>query len=217
MQKQARQLNIESEGKGFADAMRCFWMPRLLQKVEQSSSTRCNSSTSLSTTVSNISSHENCAMFSLRKSDDLPENLVPSASSSSIINSQNKPIPFSSHPKGCLNSFRNQNFISQDSVLSYTPENDEQPKPSNISHCYAFDKAHDQMTSDDVPMDCIESCFGNYVDMKISEYGIEGLNLDPFSEVGANIDISGVDYPVAAGDWTLDGEAGDPFWNMGDI
>ncbi|CAN1181213.1 Transcription factor MYB62 [Linum perenne] len=35
VQRQARQLNIESNSKLFLDAVRCYWMPRLLQKVEQ--------------------------------------------------------------------------------------------------------------------------------------------------------------------------------------
>ncbi|CAL1392564.1 unnamed protein product [Linum trigynum] len=35
VQRQARQLNIESNSKRFLDAVRCYWMPRLLQKVEQ--------------------------------------------------------------------------------------------------------------------------------------------------------------------------------------
>lgn len=35
MQKQARQLKIESDSKKFIDAVRRFWMPRLLQKMEQ--------------------------------------------------------------------------------------------------------------------------------------------------------------------------------------
>ncbi|CAI0552923.1 unnamed protein product [Linum tenue] len=35
VQRQARQLNIESNSKKFLDAVRCYWMPRLLQKVEQ--------------------------------------------------------------------------------------------------------------------------------------------------------------------------------------
>lgn len=37
MQKQARQLNIESDSKKFVDALRSFWMPRLIQKMEQNS------------------------------------------------------------------------------------------------------------------------------------------------------------------------------------
>ncbi|CAL1408513.1 unnamed protein product [Linum trigynum] len=35
VQRQARQLNIESNSKKFLDAVRCYWMPRLLQKAEQ--------------------------------------------------------------------------------------------------------------------------------------------------------------------------------------
>ncbi|GAU14812.1 hypothetical protein TSUD_50240 [Trifolium subterraneum] len=38
VQKQARQLNIESGSKKFLDAVKCFWMPRLLQKMEQNTS-----------------------------------------------------------------------------------------------------------------------------------------------------------------------------------
>ncbi|CAN0876215.1 Transcription factor MYB62 [Linum grandiflorum] len=37
VQRQARQLNIESNSKLFLDAVRCYWVPRLLQKVEQQS------------------------------------------------------------------------------------------------------------------------------------------------------------------------------------
>ncbi|XP_050221500.1 transcription factor MYB62 [Mercurialis annua] len=42
VQRQARQMNIESNSKRFLDAVRCFWMPRLLQKVEQTDSTPLN-------------------------------------------------------------------------------------------------------------------------------------------------------------------------------
>lgn len=37
VQKQARQLNMESNSQSFIDAIRCFYMPRLVQKIEQSS------------------------------------------------------------------------------------------------------------------------------------------------------------------------------------
>ncbi|CAK7326603.1 unnamed protein product [Dovyalis caffra] len=37
VQKEARQLNIEANSKMFLDAVRSFWMPRLLQKMEQAS------------------------------------------------------------------------------------------------------------------------------------------------------------------------------------
>ncbi|GMI87837.1 myb domain protein 62 [Hibiscus trionum] len=44
VQKQARLLNIESNSNRFLDAARCFWMPRLLQKVEQTSSSSTQTS-----------------------------------------------------------------------------------------------------------------------------------------------------------------------------
>ncbi|KAI9077436.1 hypothetical protein K1719_040639 [Acacia pycnantha] len=47
VQKQARQLNIESGSDRFIDAVRCFWMPRLLQKMEQNSSSSSSSSSSV--------------------------------------------------------------------------------------------------------------------------------------------------------------------------
>lgn len=37
MQKQARQLNMEANSQSFIDAIRCFYMPRLVQKIEQNS------------------------------------------------------------------------------------------------------------------------------------------------------------------------------------
>ncbi|CAA7058205.1 unnamed protein product [Microthlaspi erraticum] len=39
VQKQARQLNIESNSDKFFDAVRSFWVPRLIEKMEQNSST----------------------------------------------------------------------------------------------------------------------------------------------------------------------------------
>ncbi|KAG6764206.1 hypothetical protein POTOM_031665 [Populus tomentosa] len=37
VQKEARQLNIEANSKRFLDAVRSYWMPRLIQKIEQAS------------------------------------------------------------------------------------------------------------------------------------------------------------------------------------
>ncbi|KAF3519239.1 hypothetical protein DY000_02062927 [Brassica cretica] len=41
VQKQARQLNIESNSDKFFDAVRSFWVPRLIEKMEQNSFTNC--------------------------------------------------------------------------------------------------------------------------------------------------------------------------------
>uniref|UniRef100_A0A5B6YT30 Putative transcription factor MYB24 n=1 Tax=Davidia involucrata TaxID=16924 RepID=A0A5B6YT30_DAVIN len=49
VQKQARQLKIESNSKRFLEAIRCIWMPRLLEKLEQTSSPSPHSSSTAST------------------------------------------------------------------------------------------------------------------------------------------------------------------------
>ncbi|XP_010532345.1 PREDICTED: myb-related protein 340-like [Tarenaya hassleriana] len=46
VQKQARQLNIESNSEKFFDAVRSFWMPRLVEKMEQNSSSNSAASCS---------------------------------------------------------------------------------------------------------------------------------------------------------------------------
>ncbi|KAK1437634.1 hypothetical protein QVD17_03428 [Tagetes erecta] len=45
VQKQARHLNIDSSSNRFVEALHRFWMPRLLEKVEQTSSSTSNAST----------------------------------------------------------------------------------------------------------------------------------------------------------------------------
>lgn len=45
VQKQARQLNMESNSQSFIEAIRCFYMPRLVQKIEQNSTDLTSPST----------------------------------------------------------------------------------------------------------------------------------------------------------------------------
>ncbi|CAK8574059.1 unnamed protein product [Lathyrus sativus] len=54
VQKQARQLNIESGSKRFIDAVKCFWMPRLLQKMEQNNNSSPISDHSSMTNMNNF-------------------------------------------------------------------------------------------------------------------------------------------------------------------
>ncbi|KAL6010862.1 hypothetical protein ACLOJK_001304 [Asimina triloba] len=51
VQKQARQLKVDANSTKFREAIRCFWMPRLLQKTESVSSMGIGSSSQLSNTV----------------------------------------------------------------------------------------------------------------------------------------------------------------------
>ncbi|CAI9785391.1 unnamed protein product [Fraxinus pennsylvanica] len=49
VQKQARQLKIDANSKKFHEAIRRFWVPRLLEKMEQNSSETSSPSSSIST------------------------------------------------------------------------------------------------------------------------------------------------------------------------
>ncbi|KAF5764210.1 putative transcription factor MYB-HB-like family [Helianthus annuus] len=51
VQKQARHLKIDSSSKRFIETLQQFWMPRLLEKVEQTSSTSSSTSTSTASTL----------------------------------------------------------------------------------------------------------------------------------------------------------------------
>ncbi|KAL3510762.1 hypothetical protein ACH5RR_030163 [Cinchona calisaya] len=56
VQKQARQLNVDSNSKKFLEAIKCYWMPRLLEKMEQTSSLSSSSISSICTTDNNYES-----------------------------------------------------------------------------------------------------------------------------------------------------------------
>ncbi|KAH7658481.1 myb proto-oncogene protein plant protein [Dioscorea alata] len=60
VQKQARQMKIDSNSSLFADAVRCFWMPRLLEKMQASSY-----SSSSSTTTATNNSNTSCSSYSM--------------------------------------------------------------------------------------------------------------------------------------------------------
>ncbi|CAA0809020.1 myb domain protein 116 [Striga hermonthica] len=51
VQKQARQLKIDSNSKKFLEAIKNYWMPRLLEKIEQNSSLSASSSSSIDTST----------------------------------------------------------------------------------------------------------------------------------------------------------------------
>ncbi|KAL3507021.1 hypothetical protein ACH5RR_032403 [Cinchona calisaya] len=53
VQKQARQLNVDSNSKKFLEAIKCYWMPRLPEKMEQTSSLSSSSISSICTTDNN--------------------------------------------------------------------------------------------------------------------------------------------------------------------
>ncbi|KAG2700879.1 hypothetical protein I3760_06G018400 [Carya illinoinensis] len=81
VQKQARQLNIESNSKRFLDAVKCFWMPRLIQKMEQTSSPTSKSSlTSMNSWSSSAPLSPNPTAASLSSSSPPPRKLIHTSS-----------------------------------------------------------------------------------------------------------------------------------------
>ncbi|CDP00641.1 unnamed protein product [Coffea canephora] len=92
VQKQARQLNVDSNSKKFLEAIKCFWMPRLLEKMEQSSSLSSSSSISSISTPDNHNS----------ASPSLATNKTPLASSSPLADS--KKCSSDSNNSACNNS-----------------------------------------------------------------------------------------------------------------
>ncbi|XP_022734866.1 transcription factor MYB62-like [Durio zibethinus] len=83
VQKQARQLNIESNSKRFLEAVRCFWMPRLLQKVEQTSSSSSSSLKEMSFRSSDPSQLLDCTDPALSTFSPLPNTITDNSNHSS--------------------------------------------------------------------------------------------------------------------------------------
>ncbi|KAF5751916.1 hypothetical protein HS088_TW02G00935 [Tripterygium wilfordii] len=114
VQKQARQMNIESNSKRFFDAVRCFWVPRLLQKMEQTST---SSSSSSSLTTQN--------QMDISPSPNYPA--APMVQNPNLISSENS-MPAVTSPNTTI-SADSMAIISQQPQI---PENSKNPlSPSN--------------------------------------------------------------------------------------
>ncbi|PRQ24001.1 putative transcription factor MYB-HB-like family [Rosa chinensis] len=122
VQKQVRQLNIESNSERFLDAVRCFWMPTLHQKMEQPSSL------SLDPSSSSLSNSQIA--------------VAPSLSPQTYSVSSSPPCKVVSHvsdysPIG--NSSPSHSSLSSDSLISQLPQIQEQPASSS----HAFEALND--------------------------------------------------------------------------
>ncbi|XP_021822683.1 transcription factor MYB62-like [Prunus avium] len=185
VQKQARQLNIESNSKRFLDAVRCFWMPTLLQKMEQSSSSY------LPTTLSS----QNSASPSLSPNCSVPSISLSTSPPSKVSQIFDHPI------NGNSSSVTSPSIFSSDSLISQLAQTSERL----TSPTHAFD--HTVYSSSPALNDCY------YVDSSSGyAYDMEGLNLDPASAI-CDFDNQHFDCQMTAGDWMLDNMT-DTLWNM---
>ncbi|PON78641.1 MYB transcription factor [Parasponia andersonii] len=206
VQKQARQLNIESNSKRFLDAVRRFWMPRLLQKVEQNSSTSSSLSPDSFTTIQN---GQNSSVDLIPLPPDSTTSLPPYRT----LSAPTTPKPTkttaygSNYSNGCLSSvLTGQTILSSPQITS--PDSEHlKTTPSSV-----LDKAVNDNQFWDVG--CVDH---DHCEDVSCSHGIAGLNLDPILEFEA-FDISELDCQMAAGDWVLDDNMADALWNnMGEM
>ncbi|XP_009356251.2 MYB-like transcription factor EOBII [Pyrus x bretschneideri] len=110
VQKQARQLNIESNSVQFLDAVRGFWMPILLQKMKQSS---CSST---------LSPSQNSASPSLSPNHTVPSVPLPTSPPGNVTNMFDN-----YHMSGTSNlATVPSNILSSESLISQVPQMAEQ-------------------------------------------------------------------------------------------
>lgn len=185
MQKQARQLNIESGSKRFIDAVKCFWMPRLLQKMEQNTSPSSHHNSSITTNMNFVNS-------------------IEASTSSMSTTSFNVPSmsPSSSHPQSGLfiDSSSSENHLSNPSLDFF-----QFSQPLEIS---------ENSSAPNVLDNTVYSCpiQNNYNIDDTNNYGLEGLNFDPLSSM-ETYDFSQFDFQSGGSGWMLDNMA-NTLWNM---
>ncbi|KAI4313909.1 hypothetical protein L6164_026852 [Bauhinia variegata] len=185
VQKQARQLNIESGSKRFFDAVRCFWVPTLLQKMEQNTSSTSYSS------VSNMNLGNSAAEASM------PNSRVPSLSPSPPP--QRESIEASNHSSSISSSFSNFSFDQSSMKFSEMPEISEQP--NNPFQLFEQNVYNNQIQDN------------WYMNTNGYGYGMEGVNLDNLSIMESyDTSPSQLECQTGESDWVFG--MNDALWNM---
>ncbi|XP_076903321.1 transcription factor MYB62-like [Bidens hawaiensis] len=115
VQKQARHLKIDSGSKRFVEALHQFWMPRLLEKVEQTSSSSLSNSTTSTLTIENKHPQTEQTLFG-SSSPPQPSHNEYNNSGSSICASDpcGKMLPEMSHDYRDNTTFYNSSLQSID-------------------------------------------------------------------------------------------------------
>ncbi|OIW12929.1 hypothetical protein TanjilG_15849 [Lupinus angustifolius] len=187
VQKQARQLNIESGSKRFIDAVKCFWMPRLLQKMEQDSF---------------LSSYSSMTNMNFGNSAE--------ASTSSISTTSNIPyLPSPTPPQELFIDAANANHLSSMSNHTNASLNLDSLQFSQLLEISEQPTCPPNMFENNVYNNPIQDNW--YVDT--NNYGMQGLNMEPL-QVMESYDIPEFAFQAEGNDeWILD-NIGDTLWNM---
>ncbi|XP_041012087.1 MYB-like transcription factor EOBI [Juglans microcarpa x Juglans regia] len=188
VQKQARQLNIESNSKRFLDAVKCFWMPRLLQKMEQTPSPTSNSS------LTSMNSQSSSAPLSPNPTAALLSPSTPTP---------NKLIPTLNYPNENSSSIASQTIYTSGSDSMKISEEPQVPvQAADTIHAFGNTIYNHTNLTDSYIIDS-------------RSYDMETLILDPMSAMGI-YENSLLDCHMAGGDWLSDDMA-DSLWNMNDM
>lgn len=189
VQRQARQLNIESNSKRFLDAVRCFWMPRLLQKVEQN----CYSYSTLSTMDSQTDAAASASSTNFTVDNSLSSESFPI---------QTKWANYSNLPSEHSNSVTSPSVLSTDSK-PISPQTQTLENPASISPPVLDSTVYDNLIVGD--------CY--YVEN--SGYDMDGLNTASVPEIVAFGDSTS-ECQMAESNWVFDNDMADTLWNMDD-
>ncbi|KAL4289128.1 transcription factor MYB62 [Arachis ipaensis] len=211
VQKQARQLNIESGSKRFIDAVKCFWMPRLLQKMEQSSASNSPK------IMNNFNNHAEASSMSTSPISNFSNNIPNSLSPPQRELFMDVP---SNHHFSNMSSPNNNNVPPSSDSLQFSQLFEMSQHLTSASPPNVFENYNVYYNNN--PM--IQENWNNVVDANgnnnnnINNYGamVEGLSMDPLSPMGTYYDIPQFDFQTCGSDWILDNNnnMGDTLWNM---
>eukprot|EP00257_Ricinus_communis_P020352 XP_015579560.1 transcription factor MYB62 [Ricinus communis] len=201
VQRQARQMNIESNSKRFLDAVRCFWMPRLLQKVEQ---------TSFST--ASLTNPDYLQTISATSSLSVPNFTTNPSSSESFDPQIHKLVQYcsnlgSEHSISSVTTSPSTTVLSTDSIaIQHQPEILENPKTPPVLDDTGVYNYNNLILSEGYHVE------SNGYDMD------HGLNPAAASmpEIGT-FDDSLSECQMAESNWVFEDEMANALWNMDDI
>ncbi|KAK9114994.1 hypothetical protein Syun_021791 [Stephania yunnanensis] len=201
VQKQARQLKIDANSKKFQDAVRSFWMPRLLQKMEESSRSSSSSPSS------------SCP--SMKGQSPSPSPLVHNQSSQVSFPSQ-APTLAPTQLMGCFNdqdyNTRMQNCTSPSTS---SPDSMEILQFHEMSGYPISPNAFGNTFYNPIQKNCYQIDSNNNNNNSNSNnnyYGMEGFNnMNPMLA----LENSMSDCAVGESHWMMNNEEG--LWNMDDL
>lgn len=115
MQKQARQLKVDSNSKKFLEAIRTFWIPRLVEQMEQNNPSTSSVTNSQTNLVNNYSDSELPLQVKNSGSNLAAQNLTVGKNNAEILIEDYYNVGF---PSSCYDENEMQEMDGQDASLS---------------------------------------------------------------------------------------------------